>query len=353
MGNLFDTKIETHILKDERFLYPDYLPEILPFRDREVSEMVFGLKPATQGKKPTNLFLTGVPGTGKTVSSKFVLNELSEFSDRAKPVYINCFETNSRHGILAKATNFFGYPVPSRGLSSEEIFERFVAVIRNKKIVPIMVFDEAEQLLKQEDTKKLLYDLSRLNEQSNLLIGLIFISNDNMFLSLLDDRIRSSLNASIIDFEKYTHQQLKQILLERAKFAFLPNVLEDEVVGLCAAHAANKGDARLAIDVLLKSARFCEKENSSKLKVSHVRKAFQQEGPVKVEITDNLTKQETLILDILSKSELNSGEIYIKLKGDFAERTLRKAITDLEAKKLVQIEKVQKGKGFTRIVRKM
>jgi archaeal cell division control protein 6 len=352
MGNIFNAKTETNILKDERFLYPDYLPELLPFRDRELSEMVFGLKPATCGQKPTNLFLTGPPGTGKTVCSKFVLNELSEFSDRSKTVYINCFELNSRVGILAKITNYFGYPVPNRGLASEEIFQRFVAVIRNKRIIPIIVFDEAEQLLKNEDTKDLLYDLSRLNEQAQLLIGLIFISNDNMFLSFLDDRIRSSLNASVLNFEKYTHQQLKQILTQRAKFAFMSNVLDEDVIGLCAANASKKGDARLAIDILLKSARFAEKENSQKVKVQHVRRAFEQEVPVKVEITSTLSEQEKLILGLLSKSDLNSGEIYQKLSKQFAERTLRQAITDLEEKKLVEIEKIQKGKGFTRIIRK-
>ena len=352
MGNIFNSKTETNILKDERLLYPDYLPEMLPFRDRELSEMVFGLKPATHGQKPTNLFLTGVPGTGKTVSSKFVLNELCEFSDRTKCLYINCFEFNSKHSILSKITNFLGYAVPTRGLSKEEIFERFVAILKSKEKIPILVFDEAEQLLKQEDTKDLLYDLSRLNEQSQLLIGLIFISNDNMFLSFLDDRIRSSLNASVLTFEKYTHQQLKQILIERAKFAFMPNVLDEEVIGLCAANASKKGDARLAIDILLKAARFAEKENSPKVKVQHVRRAFEQEAPVKVEITSTLSVQEQLILDLLSKSELNSGEVYEKLSKQFAERTLRQAITNLEEKKLVEIEKIQKGKGFTRIIRK-
>lgn len=352
MSNVFEGSKIHNILKDERFLYPDYVPERIPFREQEVSEMVFCLKPSTQGKKPENIFISGLPGTGKTVTSKFVLNELEEYSDRTKCLYINCFEINSYNGIFAKATNFLGYPIPIRGLSNEEIFERFVAVIKNKKIVPVFVFDESEQLLKKEDTKKLLYDLSRLNDQFKLFIGLIFISNDPMFLSLLDDRIRSSLNASVIKFEKYSCQELKEILKERAKYSFFPNVMEEEVIPLCAAHSANVGDARVAIDTLLKSARIAEKENSKKIMVKHVRKAFQEEKVIKFEIINNLTEQEKLILKLISKEEKTSVEIYNILKNKFAERTLRKAIFELEKKNVIEIIEKQLGKGITRTIKK-
>jgi len=352
MANIFEGSKVNTILKDERYLYPDFVPEQLPFRDREIGEMVFCLKPATQGKKPSNLFLTGVPGSGKTVSSKYVLSELSEFSDRTKTIYINCFENNSQNSILVKLTNLLGYPIPNRGLAIEEIFQRFIAVLRTKKIIPIVVFDEAEQLLKKEDTKKLLYDFSRLGEQFNLFLGMIFISNDPNFLSLLDDRVRSSLHASTLTFEKYTSLELKEILKKRANFAFFPNTLENEVIPLSAAHASRLGDARIAITVLLNAARLAEKENSKIVKVEHVRKSFMVERPVKVEISSNLTKQEQLILDFLVDKEVTAGEIYLKFKKDFAERTLRKAITDLESKGVISAKKVKKGRGITRLLSK-
>ena len=354
MANIFDKNTERGILKDERFLYPDYVPERLPFRDSEIGELVFSLKPAATGKKPTNMFVYGKPGTGKTVSLKFVLNELTEYSDRAKCLYINCFETGTRHSILAKATNFLGYAVPHRGLGSEEIYDRFVALLKNKKFIPILVFDEAEQLLRDEEAKKLLYDLSRLGEQKKVFLGVVFISNDEFFLSQLDDRVKSSLQASNLKFEQYSPPQLKEILGERAKYAFFPNVLEEEVIPLCAAHSAkNGGDARIAIDVLLKAGRLAEKENSAKVKVSHVRASFQQEKVIKQEISSNLSKQEQLIFDYIEDKEVDAGTVYKALEKKFAERTLRKAISSLEDKKLISTKKVVKGRGFTRLIKKV
>lgn len=350
MPNIFANSKINSILKEEKYLYPDFVPERLLFRNSEIDEMVFCLKPATNGKKPTNLFLTGVPGTGKTASSKYVLGELLEFSDRVKAVYVNCFENSSLGSILVKLTNSFGYPVPSRGFSNEEIFERLVAVIRTKKILPIIVFDEAEQLLKKEDTKKMLYDLSRLKEQSGLIIGTIFISNDASFLSFLDDRVRSSINASKIIFEKYSSLQLKEILKERAKYALFPNTFDDNVIPLVAAHASKLGDARIAIDILLKSARLAERENSKIITIAHVRKSFMDEKPIKIEISSNLSSQEKQILDLVSKGDLTAGEIYKKLNKKFSERTLRNAITSLESKKIINAKKIRQGKGITRLI---
>jgi len=352
MANIFDSRKDISLFKDERYLYQDFVPQRLPFREEELGEMVFCLKPAATGKKPTNIFLYGPPGTGKTVTSKFVLGELTEHSDRVKCLYINCFESPSKNAILAKATNFLGYAVPPRGLSSEELSQRFTAVIKSKRVVPVFVLDEAEQLLKGEDTKSLLYDFARMKEQYNITIGLIFISNDSFFLSLLDDRIRSSLQAASIHFEKYTSSQLKDILKERAEYAFFDNVLEEEVIPLCAAHSSSLGDARMAIDVLLKAGRLAEKENSYKVKTSHVRRSFGQEKIIKNEVAENLSEKEKLILDIVGEKEVSTTEVYSKLKDKFAQRTLRKALALLQEKKLVCIRSLTDKKGSTRLVSK-
>ena len=302
-----------------------------------------------------NVFVYGKPGTGKTVTLRFVLNELEEFSDRAKCLYINCFELSSKQAIISKVTNFLGYAVPQRGISYDDIFSKFVAILRSTKVVPVLVFDEAEQLIRNDEVKSLLYDLSRMGEQQKLTLGLVFISNDDYFLSHLDDRVRSSLQCSSIPFEQYSPSELKEILLERAKYAFNDYALDNDVIPLCAAHAAKLGgDARVAVDVLLKAGRLAENENSKKVLVKHVRASFMQEKPVKVEVTSTLLDQEQEILDFLKKKsgkEIDSRDIYDAVSKKYAERTLRSALSTLEEKKLISTEKVSKGKGTSRIIK--
>jgi len=194
-----------------------------------------------------------------------------------------------------------------------------------------------------------------LGEQHKLSIGLVFISNNNFFLSQLDDRVRSSLQCSSIPFEPYLPSELKDILRERARYAFTEYALEEDVIPLCAAHAAKLGgDARIAIDVLLKAGRLAERENSKHVSPKHVRASFMQEKPVKVEIKSTLSDQEQAVLNFLDKSsdkEIDSRNIYDALEKKFAERTLRLALSNLEEKGFILTEKIVKGRGTSRIIK--
>ena len=101
MSNIFRKAAgEKCIFRDESILLPDFLPEALPGREREVRELVYCLQPASENRQPENALLYGPPGTGKTSAAKFVLKSLSEYSQRPLTVYINCWESPSRFAIL-------------------------------------------------------------------------------------------------------------------------------------------------------------------------------------------------------------------------------------------------------------
>src|SRR3989338_361181 len=153
--NIFEGSSKEHVIfKDEKYLYPEYLPERLPHRDSEISSLVFSLQPVLKGGKPQNVFIAGSTGTGKTATVRYVLNELQEYSDRAKGLYINCFEFNSRHSILSKLSNFLGSAVPRRGTATDEIHSRFVEALRKTSFVPIVVLDEVDQLMLRSEERR-------------------------------------------------------------------------------------------------------------------------------------------------------------------------------------------------------
>ncbi|MGI6589072.1 MAG: Cdc6/Cdc18 family protein [Candidatus Iainarchaeum sp.] len=355
MANIFESDKLVSLFKDERVLYPDFVPDVLPFREEELSELVFCLKPASIGRKPTNVFVHGKPSTGKTVTLKYVLNELSEYSNRVKGIYINCFEYTSKQSILTKIANSLGVAVPTRGVSSQEVFSRIIAVMKTTKVIPIIVFDEAEQLLKDDPTKNLLYDLSRLPEQQKVLLGLVFISNDSSFLEGIDDRVKSSLQCSKIPFESYNVLELKEILFSRTKFAFFDYSLDKDVVPLCAAFAFKKGsDLRVAFSVLLKAGRLAEKKNSKSVSVEHIRASFSEKNLVKDEILQNLSQQEKDIIEFIStraKKEAESGDLYKEFEGKYSDRTIRLAVNLLLEKKLINCEQIKKGNLSTRLIK--
>lgn len=344
------------IFKDERFLYPEFVPEKLPHRDAEIDALVFAINPVLKGKKPENVFVNGESGTGKTVTVKFVLNELHEYSDRAKSLYVNCFEFNTRHSVLSAVTNFLGAPIPRRGVATDEVYSRLLSSLKSIDFTPIVVLDEVDQLFFDSEASKLFYDLLRVVEYGKHSFGLIFISNDSNLVSKLDSRVKSSLAVETISFQKYSPQQLKDILAERCQYAFQSGKLDDEVVNVAAGHAAKLGgDARIALECLLKAGREAERENASKVSLEHLKKAFLQldSAPLQKAISF-IDGTEKILLKILTEfNELNSGDLYKKY-SEIAEKPLtlrrfRDIINVLEKKELIKAEdSVHEIKGRTR-----
>jgi cell division control protein 6 len=145
--NIFADAEEGEIFRDEKFLYPEFVPERLPYRDAQIDEMVHAFQPVLKGGKPQNVFVFGASGTGKTVTVKYVLRELEAFSNRAKGLYLNCFEYNTRQAVLNQICVFLGVPVPRRGIATDEVYSELLLALKKADFVPLIVLDELDQLM--------------------------------------------------------------------------------------------------------------------------------------------------------------------------------------------------------------
>ena len=203
------------------------------------------------------------------------------------------------------------------------------------------------------DEEKVLYDLARAKELFSTDFGVVAITNSNEFLVRLDQRIRSSLVQKQIVFKQYSPQELKDILKSRAKLAFCPESLSEEVMPLCAARAAkNNGDARLAINLLWKAGKMAERENAEKVGEGHVRKAFEEVGEGET-VEDKLQGREKEVYEFVrERGEVTSSELYEKFK-DETNRNIRNYISMLVSLNLITAEtKGGVGKmGNTRIIK--
>ena len=87
------------IFKNKEVLRPSYVPEILPHRERQITELASILVPALKGETPSNVFIYGKTGTGKTAVAKFIGNQLVEKGKQLKInthfVYINCADPDT------------------------------------------------------------------------------------------------------------------------------------------------------------------------------------------------------------------------------------------------------------------
>jgi cell division control protein 6 len=344
--NIFsDSDIEKSIFKDESVFYPDYFPQNILARDPQIKDLTYYLKPIVSKKKANNILISGPPGTGKTLVTNYILDQLTDFSNKVKFIYINCIQDNTRFAVLSKLVSFYNGVLPRRGLVIDEVWQRLTELFSKSEIFPIIVLDEIDKM-NLEDSSKLLYDLSRFYINSKF-FTLILITNYKSFVLKLDTRTQSSLSLNEIDFLKYKPTEIKQILKERIDFGLIDNCLSQDLLGyVCGYSASRGGDARIAIDLIYKSAKASEKKGKLVISKEIILDSSKLVDSVKLfEKIEGLNKKEQEILNLIEEA-ITTKELYLKTK--IPQRTVRNIIDALERLELISVNPLNIGKGKTR-----
>src|SRR3989338_8813371 len=95
LDKIFESFDKNFIFKDKSALQINHQPKEIIYRDEQINQIASILAPILRGERPSNLFLYGKTGTGKTLSIKYVKDELlkrakKESDVKLKIIYINC-----------------------------------------------------------------------------------------------------------------------------------------------------------------------------------------------------------------------------------------------------------------------
>ncbi|MDD4877482.1 MAG: AAA family ATPase [Candidatus Nanoarchaeia archaeon] len=293
------------IFKEKSVLLSAYTPDIIPHRDSEVEKVASILAPALKLEKPSNLFIYGTTGTGKTVVTNYVTSKMEEITQKSnnnlKIYRINCKlkkVADTEYRLMADvARTVFNEQIPETGLSTNEVYKIFVNALDKEKVLLLMVLDEIDSLV-EKTGDEILYNLTRLNsELKNSQLSIIGISNKLDFTDHMDARVKSSLTEEEIQFFKYNAVQILDILKERAGVAFKEGKIQEGLLEKCAAYAATHGDARRAIDLLRVSAEISERKNENLITIESLDEADEKLDTDKYfDAVKNMNKQNMMVL---------------------------------------------------------
>ncbi|RLF50925.1 MAG: cell division control protein Cdc6, partial [Thermoplasmata archaeon] len=308
--------------------------------------------PALRDETPSNVFIYGKTGTGKTAVTKFVGKELlkkgRETGKKVNFIYINCEVVDTQYRLLQNITNHliddWSERIPFTGWPTDEVYAKLKQMIEKEGGVTVIILDEVDKLKGDEA----LYNLSRINSDlKNAKVSIVGISNDLKFTEFLDPRVKSSLGEENMIFPPYDAGELQDILNQRVEIALKPGCIEEDVVPLCSALAAQEhGDARRALDLLRMAAELAERSKARKITRKHVRLAQNKiEIDRIIEVVRTLPTQSKLILlAVLLKEKHNkktgtagavtTGEVY-EIYKDLCKKTRTDSLTQRRVADLI------------------
>jgi len=382
--NTVNSDIFGHLLKANGFfvnreaMRPTFMPEILPHRDQEINNLASVLVPALRDETPSNVFIYGKTGTGKTAVIKYVGKELlskgQQTGKKVNFIYINCEIVDTQYRLLQNIANHFidewSERIPFTGWPTDEVFSKLKQMIEKQGGVTVIILDEVDKLKGDEA----LYNLSRINSDLNgAKVSIVGISNDLKFTEFLDPRVKSSLGEENMIFPPYDASELRDILAQRIELALKPSSIDEEVVPLCSALAAQEhGDARRALDLLRMSAEIAERNKSPRITKKHVRQAQNKIEIDRInEVVRTLpTQSKLLLLAILlqekhnektnSTGAITTGEVYEvykdlckKTRTDIlTQRRVTDLISELDMLGIITARVISKGRyGRTRDIK--
>lgn len=323
LDNIFDRALNGNkLVKNQTVLNSEYIPENLPFREKQITLIGQSLAPILKGSKCSNLLLYGKTGTGKTVVAKYVTEKLCERANNnnlnVRVAYSNTRMSSTGYRILLDLANSLNLNIPFTGLSIAEVLQRITDTISKNNYIVIFVLDEIDYFVKIHDDN-LLYELTRSYDKFKPgLLSVIGISNDLNFKEYLNPRVLSSLSEEEIVFPPYTAEEIKAILQERAIIAFEKEAFSQAAINLCSALAGSEhGDARRAVDLLRIASEVAERENANRLEEKHIRSAVQKIERDRVyDALNSLPIQaKVLLIGIINSNEISkTGDVYEKYK---------------------------------------
>uniref|UniRef100_A0A1B6DK75 Origin recognition complex subunit 1 n=1 Tax=Clastoptera arizonana TaxID=38151 RepID=A0A1B6DK75_9HEMI len=263
-GPLDKARVQLHI---------STIPSSLPCREKEFKNIYGFLKRKIEDHAGGCMYISGVPGTGKTVTVHSVVRFLQQLADDGELDPFDFVEVNGlrltepRQSYVRILQILTGQKLPAEQ-AQRTLDKKFSGKTKRSTV---LLVDELDYLCNRR--QDVIYNI--LDWPSKRDSGLVVLTISNTMdlpERTLKGRVTSRMGLTRLMFQPYSHHQLQEIVLDRlaGNKSFHP----DAVQLVARKVAAVSGDARRALDICRRATELVSENNT--VTVTHVESALTQ-----------------------------------------------------------------------------
>ncbi|XP_045543799.1 origin recognition complex subunit 1 isoform X2 [Salmo salar] len=269
-----------NILEEARArLHVSSVPESLPCREQEFQDIYDFVESKVMDGTGGCMYISGVPGTGKTATIHEVIRCLQQASDKDEiPTFrfieINGMKMTDPHQayvqILQKLT---GQKVTADHAAA--LLEKRFSNPTPKKETTVLLVDELDLLWTRK--QNVMYNLFDWPTRRHARLVVLTIANTmDLPERIMINRVASRLGLTRMSFQPYSFKQLQQIITSRL---IMVKAFEEDAMQLVSRKvAALSGDARRCLDICRRATEICEHSASHPSSVGLVRMSHVMEA---------------------------------------------------------------------------
>ncbi|KAB5584357.1 hypothetical protein PHYPO_G00106510 [Pangasianodon hypophthalmus] len=249
-----------NVLEEARArLHVSSVPESLPCREQEFQDIYNFVESKIMDGTGGCMYISGVPGTGKTATVHEVIRSLQQAADQDEIppfrfIEINGMKMTDPHQayvqILQKLTD---QKVTADHASA--LLEKRFSTPAPKKETTVLLVDELDLLWTRK--QNVMYNLFDWPTRRHARLVVLTIANTmDLPERIMINRVASRLGLTRMSFQPYTFKQLQQIITSRLNRV---KAFEEDALQLVSRKvAALSGDARRCLDICRRATEICE-----------------------------------------------------------------------------------------------
>ncbi|KAK0069981.1 origin recognition complex subunit 1-like isoform X1 [Biomphalaria pfeifferi] len=251
--------LKTDLEEARSRLHVSAVPDSLPCREKEFSDIFTFVESKLMDGTGGCMYISGVPGTGKTATVKEVMKILEAERDEGNLTNFKFIEINAMRLTEPRQA----YVEILKALTGNKATADHAASLLNKMFTSpgprsesvVVLLDELDLLwTRKQDVMYNIFDWP--TKEKAKLIVLAVANTMDLPERMMMKRVASRLGLTRMTFQPYTFKQLEEIVLSRMKGL---KIFDSDAVQLAARKvAAVSGDARRALDICRRSTEIAE-----------------------------------------------------------------------------------------------